>query len=147
MASKLVLEPFFKSGAYAASLKRGEMITSVFARLLVEQSKLVPESKIHPDKPLVVLDNACGTGIVSSILNEKLDSTIKQGWTLTCGDISPAVLEYTQRRSEDEGWQNAETKIVDAQNPELPSAFYTHVFTAFGELQPAQSALVKPGHY
>lgn len=132
MTSKHVLEAFFKSEAYAASFKRGEMVTYPFARMLVEQSKLATESKAYPNSSPVVLDNACGTGVISSILNQKLDTTIKQRWKLTCGDISPAVLQYTQRRMEEEDWQNAETKVVDSQTPDLPSACFTHIFTAFG---------------
>lgn len=132
MTSKHVLEAFFKSEAYAASFKRGEMVTYPFARMLVEQSKMTTESKVYSNSPPVVLDNACGTGVISSILNQKLDTTIKQSWRLTCGDISPAVLQYTQRRMEEEGWQNAETKVVDSQTPDLPSACFTHIFTAFG---------------
>jgi ubiquinone/menaquinone biosynthesis C-methylase UbiE len=132
MVSKLEYETLFKSEAYADSFKRGEMVTYPFAQMLIEQSKLATDSKAQPNQPLVVLDNACGTGVVSSIINQKLDPLAKKGWKLTCGDISPAVLQYTQHRMETEDWQNAETKIVDAQESDLPSAFYTHIFTAFG---------------
>lgn len=132
MDSEPALQAFFKSKAYADSFKRGELVTYVFAKILVEQSKLITTSQIHPNAPLTVLDNACGTGVVSSILNEVLNTETKRRWKLTCGDISSAVLKYTDRRMEDEAWQNAETKLVDAQNPDLPSAFYDYVFTAFG---------------
>jgi len=135
MASKLELEALFKSEAYADSFKRGEIVTYPFAQMLIEQSKLATESKANPDQPPVVLDNACGTGVVSSILNQKLDPIVKKNWKLTCGDISPAVLQYTKRRVETEDWENTETKIVDAQKSDLPSALYTHIFTAFGELR------------
>jgi ubiquinone/menaquinone biosynthesis C-methylase UbiE len=134
MASKLELEALFKSEAYADSFKRGEMVTYPFAQMLVEQSQFATGCKAQPDQPPVVLDNACGTGVVSSILNQKLDPIVKKSWKLTCGDISSAVLQHTQHRMETEGWQNAETKIVDAQTCDLPSTFYTHVFTAFGVL-------------
>lgn len=133
MASEPVLQKFFKSEQYADSFKRGELVTYVFAKSLVEQSKLITTSKIHPNAPLAVLDNACGTGAVSSILNETLDVETKKHWKLTCGDISSAVLKYTERRMQDENWQNSETKLVDAQSPQLPSAFYDYVFTAFGK--------------
>jgi SAM-dependent methyltransferase len=136
MASKLELEALFTSEAYADSFKRGEMVTYPFAKMLVEQSKVASESKAQPYQPLVVLDNACGTGVVSSILNQSLDPVIKKGWKLTCGDISSAVLQHTQRRMEAEGWQNTETRIVDAQSSDLPSSFYTHIFTSFGRLLP-----------
>ncbi|KAJ5530467.1 hypothetical protein N7527_003860 [Penicillium freii] len=131
MANKPDLEALFKSEAYASSFKRGEMVTRPFAEMLVDQSKVAAESKANPEKPLVVLDNACGTGVISSSLNDKLDDAVKKTWKLTCGDISSAMLEYTARRIQEEGWQNAETKIVDAQRPELASAQFSHIFTAF----------------
>ncbi|KAJ5353109.1 hypothetical protein N7452_002083 [Penicillium brevicompactum] len=153
MASEPVLQTFFKSEQYADSFKRGELVTYVFAKSLVEQSKLITTSKIHPNAPLAVLDNACGTGAVSSILNETLDVETKKHWKLTCGDISSAVLKYTERRMQDENWQNSETKLVDAQSPQLPSAFYDYVFTAFAYMALPQSIrgldetvrMLKPG--
>ncbi|CAG8179390.1 unnamed protein product [Penicillium salamii] len=131
MASKSGFQAFFKSEAYASSFKRGEMVTSTFARMLVEQSNVITSCKSNPKQSLVILDNACGTGVVSSILNEQLDSNSKAHWRLTCGDISSEILKYTQHRMEDENWQNAETQLVDAQSPELPSSFYDYIFTAF----------------
>lgn len=85
-------------------------------------------------KPLVVLDNACGIGVVSSALNRTLDDEAKKTWKLTCGDLSEGMLEYTKQRLVDEGWVNAETKVVDALNTGLPDAHYTHVFVSFGML-------------
>lgn len=134
MADRADLETFFKSKEYATLFKRGEMVTRPFAGMLVDQSKVAAESEANPDQPLVVLDNACGTGVISSTLNDKLDDTVKKTWKLTCGDISSAMIEYTMHRMQQEGWQNAETKIVDAQKPELASAQFSHIFTAFGEL-------------
>ncbi|KAJ5519943.1 hypothetical protein N7463_000396 [Penicillium fimorum] len=131
MADKPDLGEFFKSEAYADSFKRAEMITCSFAEILVDQSKVVAKAKANPDQPLVILDNACGTGVVSSILNSKLDDIVKKTWKLTCGDISSAMIEYTKVRMEQEGWPHTETKIVDAQNPELASAQFSHIFTAF----------------
>ncbi|KAJ5510115.1 hypothetical protein N7453_002218 [Penicillium expansum] len=131
MSDKLELEALFKSESYASSFKRGEMVTRPFAEMLVDQSKVAAESKANPDRPLVILDNACGTGVISSSLNDKLDDTVKKTWKLTCGDISSAMIEYTTHRIEEEGWQNAETKIVDAQKPDLASAQFSHIFTAF----------------
>ncbi|KGO70335.1 hypothetical protein PITC_096960 [Penicillium italicum] len=131
MSNKLELDALFKSESYASSFKRWEMVTRPFADMLVDQSKVVTDSKANPDKPLVVLDNACGTGVISSSLIDKLDDTVKKTWKLTCGDISPAMVESTTRRIQEDSWQNAEAKIVDAQKPELASAQFSHIFSAF----------------
>ncbi|KAJ5124029.1 uncharacterized protein N7515_007854 [Penicillium bovifimosum] len=131
VAARNDVETLFKSEAYASSFKRGEIVTRTFAELLVDQSKVCAESKANPDQPLVILDNACGTGVISSILNDKVDGIVKKKWKLTCGDISPAVLAYTEHRMQQEGWENAETKLVDAQKPDLPSDYYSHIFSSF----------------
>jgi ubiquinone/menaquinone biosynthesis C-methylase UbiE len=133
MPPKADMETLFKSEAFAAQYKVAEVFTGPFGQSLIEQTKLVEDAKARPDKPLVVLDNACGTGIISSLLNEKLDSSTKKNWKLICGDISRPLLEYTARRMKEEDWQNAETKVVDAQETGLPSNYFTHVFSAFSE--------------
>lgn len=133
MASHQDWEKLFKDNKFVANYKTGEKVTGQFAQALINQSGLIVESKASPDKPLVVLDNACGSGIVSSILHQQLHDSVKNNWKLTCGDISEGMLEYTRRRMERENWQNTEVKTVDAQDTQLPSAHYTHVFTAFGE--------------
>ncbi|KAF9252478.1 hypothetical protein DTO006G1_8959 [Penicillium roqueforti] len=153
MAEKVDMNTFFKSEEYASSFRRAEMVTRPFAETLVEQSKVAAESRANPDQPLVVLDNACGTGVISSTLNGKLDDTVKKMWKLTCGDISSAMIEYTMHRMQEEGWQNTETKIVDAQNPELPSGQFSHIFTAFAYMTLPESLkalnetvrMLKPG--
>lgn len=133
MPPKVDTETLFKSEAFAAQYKVAEAFTGPFGQSLIEQTKLLEDAKARPDQPLFVLDNACGTGIISSLLNEKLDSSIKRKWKLTCGDISTPLLEYTGRRMKEEDWQNAETKVVNAQETGLPSDYFTHVFSAFGE--------------
>ncbi|KAJ5372809.1 hypothetical protein N7517_004815, partial [Penicillium concentricum] len=145
MADKTDLEEFFKSEAYANSFKRGEMVTRRFAEILIDQSKVVAESKANPDHLLVILDNACGTGVVSSILNVKVDDLVKKTWKLTCGDISSAMIEYTKVRIQQEGWPNTDTKIVDAQKPELASAQFSHIFTAFAYMALHESAKALKG--
>ena len=77
---------------------------------------------------------ACGIGAVSSVLNHTLQDEAKKTWKLTCGDLSEGMLETTKRRLQDEGWVNAETKIVNALDTGLPDGHYTHVFVAFGML-------------
>ncbi|KAJ5666303.1 uncharacterized protein N7477_008751 [Penicillium maclennaniae] len=121
----------FKDDKFVKNYKVGEKVTAQFAQSLLEQSGIVGNANLSPGKTLVVFDNACGTGIVSSLLNQQLQDEVKKNWNLTCGDISPGMLEYTRHRSQHEDWQNVEVKLVDAQETGLPSAHYTHTITAF----------------
>lgn len=122
----------FKDDRFIKSYRLGEKITGQFAQLLIAQSGVVADSKSNQDRPLVVLDNACGTGVISSALHHELDEQVKSRWQLTCGDFSDGMLEYTRRRIESEKWLNAVVKNVDAQDTKLPSNYFSHVYTAFG---------------
>ncbi|KAI9934731.1 hypothetical protein AWENTII_005746 [Aspergillus wentii] len=127
MATGQDFEKLFKDDAFVSKYKIGEKITGEFAKVLIEQSGIANSTQ----RPLVIFDNACGTGIISSTLHDTLSVSARETWKLTCGDISEGMLEYTKQRIEHEHWHNAETKIVDAQNTGLPSTHYTHVFAAF----------------
>ncbi|RHZ64056.1 hypothetical protein CDV55_107177 [Aspergillus turcosus] len=128
MAKIDYLQNMFQTKDFIDRYKYSEKLTGLYAQTLVEYSGVANPSQ----KPLVVLDNACGIGAVSSALNRTLDDEAKKTWKLTCGDLSEGMLEYTKQRLEDEGWVNAETKVVDALNTGLPDAHYTHVFVSFG---------------
>lgn len=134
MASQQGWATLFKDDKFVDNYKTGEKVTGQFAQTLIDQSGLIADANANPEKSLVVLDNACGTGIVSGLLHHQLNDKAKRNWKLTCGDISEGMLEYTRRRVRREGWENTETKIVDAQDTGLPNAHYTHVFTAFGSI-------------
>ncbi|GFF52691.1 conserved hypothetical protein [Aspergillus udagawae] len=102
-------------------------MSTLFAEELVKQSGIAQSSQ----KPLVIFDNACGTGTVSSTLHRTLKDETTRSWQLTCGDISEAMVEATKQKMNKEGWRNAEVKVVDAQDTRLLSAHYTHIFSAF----------------
>ncbi|KAJ5914374.1 hypothetical protein N7504_003257 [Penicillium tannophilum] len=121
----------FNDDKFIKAYRLGEKVTGQFAQLLVDQSGVVADSKSHQDRPLVVLDNACGTGVISSVLHHDLDEQVKARWKLTCGDFSDGMLEYTRRRIDSEKWMNAEVKSIDAQDTKLPSEHFSHVYTAF----------------
>ncbi|KAJ5273206.1 hypothetical protein N7478_008331 [Penicillium angulare] len=121
----------FNDEKFIKQYELGEKVTGVFGQALVDQTDVVAHSKSHQEHPLVALDNACGTGVVSSILQNSLDDEVKAKMQLTCADFSQGMLEYTRRRIEREGWVNADVKHVDAQDTKLPSDHYSHVFTSF----------------
>ncbi len=130
----------------------GEAITGRFARLLLLQALHDVDAM---KKPLVVLDNACGTGVVSDHLWELLDDSTKEGMQLVCGDFSEAMVKHVKHKIEERRWKGAEAKIVDAmvcvlsifihereersryvndrrQKTGLPDDHFTHVVTSFG---------------
>lgn len=126
------MNKMFKDETFIDNYKIAEKATGVFGEAMIEQSSIVSEANSNPEKPLVIFDNACGTGIVAKMLNEKIDAQAKNNWKLTCGDLSEGMVEYSRREGQAGGWPNAEFKVVDAQDNKLPSDHFTHVFTAFG---------------
>ncbi|KAI9368260.1 S-adenosyl-L-methionine-dependent methyltransferase [Aspergillus egyptiacus] len=120
------MSSIFKLKDFASRYKLAEKVTGLFAQPLINQSGITSYQK-----PLVVLDHACGTGIISSTLYRILSEQARRSWQLTCGDFADGMVEYTRQRAVEEGWHNAEVKIVDAQETRLPSGRYTHVFASF----------------
>lgn len=114
----------------ASRYKSGSKISTLFAEELVERSAIAGFGR----KDLVVFDNACGTGAISSALHRALGDEKTRTWKLTCGDVSEAMVEVSKQKMIEEGWQNAEVEVVDAQNTGLLSDHYTHVFSAFGKM-------------
>ncbi|EAL93407.1 conserved hypothetical protein [Aspergillus fumigatus Af293] len=114
MSKSDYIQNMFQTKSFVDRYKYTEKLTGLYAQTLVDYSGVANTSQ----KPLVVLDNACGIGAVSSVLNHTLQDEAKKTWKLTCGDLSEGMLETTKRRLQDEGWVNAETKIVNAL-PEL----------------------------
>lgn len=104
----------------------GKDMGALFAGELIERSGIAQSSQ----EPLVIFGNACRTGAVSSALHKTLEDDTTRNWQLTCGDISEAMVEATKQKMNEEGWWNVEVKVVDAQDTRLPSAHYTHIFSA-----------------
>ncbi|CAP96441.1 hypothetical protein E8E15_007455 [Penicillium rubens] len=103
-----------------------EKITRYYTQDLIQLSGL-SESSLTP---LVILDLACGTGVVSDALHDMLNFQPKGNWELTCGDISTELTGHVKQKILERGWENSIAKVVDAQNTELPTGHYTHVFAA-----------------
>ncbi|KAL9610126.1 MAG: hypothetical protein Q9167_005146, partial [Letrouitia subvulpina] len=120
----------WKDAGFAQKYKTAEIVTGHFARKLIEQTGLLgaavqpsdPEKSSSPSAgeatglaPLRILDNACGTGVVSKILYEGLDEERKQGLEVVCGDFSESMVEFVFKRINEEAWEGARGAVVDAQ--------------------------------
>lgn len=91
--------------------KTAQIITGAFAKTLIENAGLLNPGQDH----LTILDNACGTGVVTASLHDMLDQTIKDRMELTCGDFSEQMIKSVRERIEENGWRNTTAKLVDAQ--------------------------------
>ncbi|KAL9043447.1 MAG: hypothetical protein Q9214_003368, partial [Letrouitia sp. 1 TL-2023] len=121
----------WKDAGFAQKYKTAEIVTGHFARKLIEQTGLLAAAAAKPSDPekasspaageatgltpLRILDNACGTGVVSKILYEGLDEERKKGLEVLCGDFSESMVEFVFKRINEEGWEGARGAVVDAQ--------------------------------
>lgn len=76
---------------------------------MIEQAGLVDNTQ----EPLVILDNASGAGIVTSLLQDMLDRKATQNAQIMCGDIKPEMVELAQKRIDASRWTSGEAKVVD----------------------------------
>lgn len=107
-----------------------EKTTGSYAEVMIEQTGL-PSSRL--DK-LIVLDNACGTGVVGTKLLEgnSLSQASRAKLNLTCADFAEAMVDATKEKAAARGWSNVSTVRADAMDTKLPSAHFSHILFNFG---------------
>jgi ubiquinone/menaquinone biosynthesis C-methylase UbiE len=101
----------FADPKIAEIYKSAEKLTGQYAKLLLEQAGI----NSTREDALTILDDACGTGVVSSQLYELLGNSAKEKLELVCGDISAPMIQYTSDRIEKSGWKGARAQVFDAQ--------------------------------
>lgn len=75
-----------------------------------------------------VLDNACGTGIVSELVKAQCPSVRIIG-----ADLAPGMLEIYKDKAKKFGWESIDTKVQDCRNlNEIQDETFTHVITNMG---------------
>jgi ubiquinone/menaquinone biosynthesis C-methylase UbiE len=113
--------------------KLAERTTGAFAVDMIRQSGLAEGDH----EKLVVLDNACGTGVVSATLIEGglLNASALTNLDLTCADFAEHMINATKIRAEENGWTPLpKTVQADAMDTRLPSAHFTHILFNFGPM-------------
>ncbi|KIX96313.1 uncharacterized protein Z520_08091 [Fonsecaea multimorphosa CBS 102226] len=108
-----------------------EKMTGHFAGLLIEQSKL---NEVPDDKDLIVLDQACGTGIVSEHLVRALNKSQQANLDLTCADFADSMVTFAGQRIRTLDVKSAHAIKADAMDTKLPSDKFTHVLLNFGPM-------------
>jgi ubiquinone/menaquinone biosynthesis C-methylase UbiE len=111
--------------------QNAEKFTGWFAEQLVKAANL---DKASNDEELVVLDQACGTGIVSQKIVDCLNNGQKANLHLTCADFADSMIEFVGPRIKTFGVKSAEAVKADAQDTKLPSDKFTHVLLNFGPM-------------
>lgn len=107
---------------------------------------LVTQMRIdgNVSEPLCFLDLACGTGIITDLVQERVSPAVLAKSSFRAGDASEAMISVAKKRMEMEGWVNTEVGIMDAKKLDLPSDSFTHVAIALAlHMIPGPDDIVK----
>jgi ubiquinone/menaquinone biosynthesis C-methylase UbiE len=80
----------------------------------------------------VVLDNACGPGIVTGEIQTQVTSSNMP--LIHAVDFSPQMIHEFAQKGKAEGWTNVKADIMDAQGLKFDENSFTHSITTFGIL-------------
>ncbi|KDR72318.1 hypothetical protein GALMADRAFT_213330 [Galerina marginata CBS 339.88] len=126
------LSEFFSSKSAAKNYEIAERATGPPARALLQQIGLSPGSD-WTDSEYRVLDNACGTGIVTATLYEMVKGKDMEGrFIVVCGDLSGPMVEYTKERTAQFEGLEVAARELNGEALDLPSSHFTHALTNFG---------------
>jgi 2-polyprenyl-3-methyl-5-hydroxy-6-metoxy-1,4-benzoquinol methylase len=103
-------QPMWQVASPDQMRRAGELVTGKFAQRLIDLSGI---STANP-ADIKVLDNACGSGIVTARLLDGLGEKGK-GLKVVCGDLQQGMVDYVQERAQEQGWAGVEVQVVDAQ--------------------------------
>lgn len=83
-------------------------------RVIVEP--LITQMGFNNDitEPVVLLDNACGSGVVTQEVQAALSDEVLQRSSFTCADSSAAMVDLVKKRIVGEKWVNVEATVLDA---------------------------------
>ena len=79
--------------------------------------------------PLTILDNACGGGVITSLLLNKDALTLSR---IIAADNNDSMLDYTRQRSRDNEWTHVHIENFDQTSIALPDESCDFVFSNFG---------------
>lgn len=107
------LKSMFNDPQFAKLYKTGEKATGIWAGELVQRTKFADDLS-RLDK-LVILDNACGTGIITQKIMDLVDDKTAPKVHITGADYADAMVNAFKEKIEAEGWRNADAVVADAQ--------------------------------
>ena len=100
------------------------------AKFLLAQSPIVDPSS-------VVLDNACGTGIITQEILQNFSTIGSPRPKIRAVDIAPSMISNLTNVASQRGWMGGvdgllESSTMDAQELTFPDNTFTHSYTNFG---------------
>ncbi|BGP30517.1 hypothetical protein JCM10296v2_002272 [Rhodotorula toruloides] len=82
------------------------------------------------DKPVEVVENAAGAGVLTHALKGRVKDEGKV--RIVMGDVEEKMVSLAKQRCELEGWKDVEVKVMDGMNVPLPDNSFDFAFIHFG---------------
>ena len=81
----------FPDPDFVKAYKASKQVTGAYAEMLLQQAKLDQT----PQSPILLLDQACGTGIIAEVVHSM---AAKEKLDMTCADVSPGMISAMKIR-------------------------------------------------
>ncbi len=115
-----------------------DRISSIYERLIGRPTREISQYLLTLTPPLggdaVVLDNACGPGIVTEEIL-KLDSQRSDGRhqiKVYAVDMAPSMIASMKNKCSIKGWTNVECEVMNAQDLTFADGMFNQIFMNFG---------------
>ncbi|KAH8926829.1 S-adenosyl-L-methionine-dependent methyltransferase [Atractiella rhizophila] len=122
------LEGQFKQASFVQQYRKLDKGMRSPGTRLLEQSGVLSNPPLSSAADLKILDNACGTGVITSLIKEQ---EAFKDVEVTATDFSDAMVEIVKERTKEEGWNNVQASVANAMDLKLPSDTFSHTITNF----------------
>ncbi|GJN87293.1 hypothetical protein Rhopal_000241-T1 [Rhodotorula paludigena] len=122
-----------------AEFKReeAEVMETITGKPCLQILKLAGVLEAVKTKPVKVIENAGGAGILTVVLKENVPASADV--EVVVGDVEEAMVLIAQDRIRSHGWDKVEAKVIDGMNIPYPDESFDFSFIHFGiQLYPDQ---------
>ncbi|KAK7988679.1 POZ domain-containing protein [Apiospora arundinis] len=136
-----------KDDAKRAMVQAMDRVVSVPGERLLLQAGLLPLDGAK-EEPFALFDNACGTGLITSLLQKNMSPAVLRESRIVCADLNANLVDIVKWRAETDGWKGTvETAVLDAQDTGLPANSFSHVVISLAmHIIPNPEAALREAH-
>ncbi|KAH7323135.1 S-adenosyl-L-methionine-dependent methyltransferase [Stachybotrys elegans] len=131
-AAQQLSDLYRNTGATNSAEENQIRIAKTFLSKLV--APLLPQVGVSEStqKPVHLLDLACGTGVVTQEIQLLLPKNVLEQSSFLSTDSSEGLVNLVKRRIEAEKWINTSAQVVNAMAIEAPDDTFTHTTVSLG---------------
>ncbi|KND02158.1 uncharacterized protein SPPG_02650 [Spizellomyces punctatus DAOM BR117] len=104
-----------------------EKVATAFTIPVAQAALALP--LLPTDKPLKILEVACGSGALTGLLAERFAGS---GTQIVATDFAEGMVKFMQKKASENGWKNVTGQVMDATKLNVPDNSLDAVFCIFG---------------